>query len=413
MTSTQQCPHSSDAVLDEAFVQDPHVRYAWMRANAPVRRVLTVTGLPVWLVTRYADSKSALNDARLSKDYRRMREVLAAKEEAGAERADVDEAMQAHMLNMDPPDHTRLRKLVVKAFTMRRVEMLRPRVERIAQDLLDDMADRVAAGRSEVDLLDVFAFPLPIRVICELLGVPEQRRGEFRVWSNALVAGDDPRAAERASIEMTTYLRELIEYKRRNPTDDLLGGLLEASDEQDRLDGDELIGMIFLLLVAGHETTVNLIGNGVLSLLRSPEQFALLRDDPDQASAVVEETLRYDGPVNLATLRYTIEAVSIGDAQIPEGELVLVALSSANRDETRYPEPDSFEQRRDTSGHLGFGHGIHFCVGAPLARMEGEIALRGLVRRFPELSMAVADEELRWRFSTLMRGLERLPVRLG
>ncbi|ASU78237.1 cytochrome P450 [Actinopolyspora erythraea] len=413
MSSSQQCPHDSVSVLDGEFLQDPHVHYARMRESDPTRRVLTVTGMPVWLVTRYADARAALTDPRLSKDYRGMGRIMEREVERGAQRAEVSESIQAHMLNMDPPDHTRLRKLVVKAFTARRIEALRPRIEQITGELLDELAGTERVGEAGVDLLDEFAFPLPIRVICELLGVPEDRRDDFRRWSNTLVSGQDPEAAERAALAMGEYLFELVEDKRRDPRDDLLTALIETSDDSDRLSGEELIGMVFLLLVAGHETTVNLIGNGVLALLRDPEQYRRLLAEPERASSVVEETLRFDGPVNLATFRYTTEPVLVGDVEIPEDELVLVALGSANRDPERFAEPDRFDQDRATGGHLAFGHGIHFCVGAPLARLEGEIALRRLVERFPDLKLAVPDEQLRYRPSTLMRGLEQLPVRLS
>lgn len=406
MSATEQHPHAGVPVLDNDFVQDPHVRYAQMRADAPAQRVATVTGMPVWVVTRYAEARAALADPRFSKDFQQMQGLMD-RLRSGSARPEFADSIQAHMLNMDPPDHTRLRKLVVKAFTARRVEGLRPRIEEITAELLDEMADE-----SAVDLLDAFAFPLPIRVICELLGIPEERGDEFRTWSNTLVGGD-PEAAQQAAGSMAAYLVELIAQKRRQPADDLLTGLIEVSEESDRLSEQELISMVFVLLVAGHETTVNLIGNGVLALLRNPEQFAAVRADPERVPAVVEETLRYDGPVNLATLRFTAEAVAVGDVEIPAGELVLVSLSSANRDEGKYEEAQEFDPDRSTAGHLAFGHGIHFCVGAPLARLEGQVAVRRLVERFPELSLAVPSDDVRWRFSTLMRGLETLPVRLS
>ncbi len=410
MATADSCPHHVSEVLDEQFTQDPHVRYARMRADAPAQRVVTLTGSRVWVVTRYAEARASLADPRLSKDFQRMGVLVRAGREAPE--PELTSSIQAHMLNMDPPDHTRLRKLVLKAFTPRRVEMLRPRIEEITEELLDAMAAAVSAGTSEVDLLDAFAFPLPIRVICELLGVPEDRRDEFRVWSNALL-GEDQERAQQAAGAIAGYLVELVARKRGFPDDDLLTGLIGASDDDDRLSEHELISMVFLLLVAGHETTVNLIGNGVLSLLRHPEQFARLHADPDRVDDVVEETLRYEGPVNMATLRFTAEDVPVGDVVIPEGELVLVALGSANRDGEKFPEAETFDIDRSSGGHLAFGHGIHFCVGAPLARLEGRIALRRLVQRFPGLSEVVPESSLRWRCSTLMRGLEALPVRLA
>lgn len=269
------------------------------------------------------------------------------------------------------------------------------------------------AGESEVDLLTAFAFPLPIRVICELLGVDTDRRDDFRHWSNTLLSSEDPEAAQQAAGEMRRYLVELLAAKRAAPADDLLSALIEAGDRSDRLSEGELIGMVFLLLVAGHETTVNLIGNAVLALLRHPEQFAALRSDPGRAAQAVEETLRFEGPVNLATMRHTAEPVELGGVEIPEGEIVLVALNSADHDAERFPEPEVFDLDRPTTGHLGFGHGIHFCLGAPLARLEGQVALRELATRFPQLEAAGEVDGLGWRTSVIMHGLRTLPVRPG
>jgi cytochrome P450 len=278
----------------------------------------------------------------------------------------VKTALISHMLNSDPPDHTRLRKLVVKAFTPRRVESLRPRIEEITAGLLDGMA-----GQSEVDLLGSLAFPLPIQTICELPGVDEEVRDDFRAWSNTLHNSSAPDEAGAAAASMAAYLPELTERKRQRATDDLLSALIEASEDEDRLSEHELISMAFLLLAAGHETTVTLIGNCVLALLRDPAQFAALREDPELVSGAIEEALRFDGPVNVAILRYTTEAVRIGEVEIPADEVVFVSLSSANRDADRFAEPDQFDLRKDNSGHLAFGHGIRYCIGASLPAWRG------------------------------------------
>ncbi|HWD06443.1 MAG TPA: cytochrome P450 [Amycolatopsis sp.] len=311
----------------------------------------------------------------------------------------------AHMLNTDPPTHTRLRKLVNKAFTSRAIAGLRPRIEEIAKELLDAMG-----GHDEVDLMATFAGPLPITVICELLGVREADRGEFTGWSNTLLGSGDVEHLQAAAIAMHSYLVELVARKRAEPGDDLLSGLVLATDEGDSLSEDELVSMAFLLLVAGHETTVNLIGNATLALLRAPEQRAKLAADPGLMPGAVEEFLRFDGPINIATLRYTIDDVEVGDETIPAGEFVQVSLLAANRDETRFPDPAELDVTRAPGGHLAFGHGIHYCVGAPLARMEAEIALNGLLARFPNLELAVREEELTYRQSTLVHGLVKLPV---
>lgn len=369
--------------------------------------MITYTGLRVWLVTRYAEARSALADPRLRKDFHRNREII--EQRFGAEgRREFGAALTRHMPNLDPPDHTRLRKLVAKAFTARRVESLRPRVESITAELLDTMA-----GQSEVDLLTAFAYPLPIQVICELLGVDEDHRGDFRRWSTALLNTEDPPAARQAAGEMSRYLVELLAAKRTAPGDDLLSALIDVGGQSERLDENELLSMVFLLLVAGHETTVNLIGNAVHALLRPPDQFAALRADPELAAQTAEEALRYEGPINLATMGHTAEPVELGGIEIPAGEIVLVSLHSADHDPERFPEPDGFDLDRSTSGHLAFGHGIHFCLGAPLARLEAEIALRELAARFPEIEAAAPVEDLRWRASTIIRGLRTLPVRPG
>jgi cytochrome P450 len=396
-------------ILDEEFVQDPHAFTELLREQTPVRRVQMQRGLHVWLVTRYADAKALMADPRLSKDNRRAQELFEQQLTAtGGQRSEFAQSLSAHMLNSDPPDHTRLRKLVNKAFTAGTVSRLRPRIEQITAQLLDDIAD---AGT--VDLLDSFAFPLPITVICELLGVPGTEQDSFREWSNTIVSAAPPERIQEVSTAMAAYLAALVAAKREEPTEDLLSDLVHASDEGDRLSETELISMAFLLLVAGHETTVNLIGNGVLALLRHPDQLAALRADPALLPGAVEELLRYEGPVNIATLRFTTEPVRVGDVEIPAGAFVMVSLLSANRDGERFADADRLDINRPAGGHLAFGHGIHYCVGAPLARLEGEIALGALLRRFPGLSLAAAPAALRWRDSTLMRGLDSLPVRLG
>jgi cytochrome P450 len=398
-------------VLGSEYLHDPYAVYAGLREEGPVRRVQLPHGVHAWLVTRYAEARAALADPRLYKSVRAFQEQAPSDQpDAMSPEAQVVAAsLYSHMLNSDPPDHTRLRRLVSKAFTPRRVESLRPRIEAVTDELLDAMVD---AGRdgSPVDLLDHFAFPLPMTVICELLGVPDGDREAFRGWSATMLSDSTEAEAGAASFAMAGYLRQLIGSKRARPGDDLLTGLTQARDDDDQLDEDELVSMAYLLLVAGHETTVNLIANGTLALLRDPDQLALLRSDPALVRGAVEEFLRYDGPVNLATARFTSQAVVVGDVEIPAGEFVLVALGSADRDDGRFDQPERLDITRAATGHLAFGHGIHFCVGAPLARLEGEIAFTKLLARFPALSLACPPERLRWRNSSLIRGLERLPV---
>ncbi|MDF6017937.1 cytochrome P450 [Streptomyces sp. JH34] len=378
------------------FSANPYPFYAKLRAEGPVHPVRTDGFERIWMIVGYEEARAALADQRFSKDWRTT-DLWSAS----------DNPINANMLEMDAPHHTRLRKLVAREFTARRISALRPRVEQITENLLDAM---VPAGSA--DLVDAFAFPLPMTVICELLGVPDIDRDAFRRLSNAVVTPVSAEKEGEAVQAMGAYLDELVEDKRCSPGDDLMSALIQARDEEgDRLSPDELIGMAFLLLVAGHETTVNLISNGVRALLDHPEQLALLRARPELIDGAVEEMLRYDGPVGTATFRFAREPVAIGSVVIPQGETVLVALGSGGRDADRYPDPDTFDIRREAQGHLAFGHGIHFCLGAPLARMEGRIAIRALLERCPGLVRDPEGGEPDWLPGLLLRGVRRLPVR--
>jgi cytochrome P450 len=384
--------------LGDEYYSDPYSVHARLRASRPVTPVVLPGGMPAWLITGYAEARAALADPRLRKnmpDWQR-------------EPGTISGVLGLHMLDSDPPDHGRLRRLVNKAFTARRVDGLRPRITAITAALLDDLA-----GRREVDLLAAFAFPLPLTVICELLGVPVADQDDFRAWTATAVADTSPAELARAHAEaMTSYLVELIAAKRREPADDLLSALITARDDADGLAESELVSMIFLLLVAGHETTVNLIASGTLALLLNPRELDRLRADMSAIGGAVEELLRYVAPVSNATFRCAAEPVDLGGVRIGRGDPVFVALSGANRDPARFGDPERLDLGRENPGHLAFGHGIHFCVGAPLARLEAEIAFTGLLGRFARLELAVPPESLRWRPSTLIHGLESLPVRL-
>jgi cytochrome P450 len=388
--------------LGADYFQDPLAYFARMRAEAPVTPVTTPGGGRTWLVTRYAEVRAALADPRLHKEW-------ATKLQPADSSADpVFGYLSVHLLNMDPPGHTRLRKLVTKAFTARRVAALRPRIEAITSSLLDEMA-----RADHVDLIESFAFPLPITVICELVGVPAADRDRFQAWSHAVVSSVvSPEEFRDAAAGMYHYFTGLVAAKRRSPADDLVSALIAARDDEDSLDERELIAMLFLLLIAGHETTTNLIASGTLALLTHPAELARLRATPALLPGAVEELLRYSNPLNHATERFTLEPVSIGGVTIPAREWVLCVTSSANRDPARFTDPDRLDLGRDASGQLAFGHGIHYCLGAPLARLEGEIAFGALLSRFPALSLAVPVDRLRWRPSSLIHGLEVLPVRL-
>ncbi|WP_432030259.1 cytochrome P450 family protein [Streptomyces sp. 1222.5] len=382
----------------DAFRRDPHTVYARLRAEGPVHRI-RIPGADEshrpWLVVGYEEARAALADPRLAKDATKIDAAFFDEELIGK-----------HMLLADPPQHTRLRGLVTRAFTMRRVEALRPRVQRITDDLLDEMLPH---GRA--DLVESLAYPLPITVICELLGVPEMDRAEFRKMSTEVVAPSGPQAEYDAVVRLAEYLTELIDDKSRTgPTGDLLSDLIRTTAEDgDRLSPGELRGMAFLLLIAGHETTVNLIGNGVLALLTHPDQLALLRADMSLLDGAVEEMLRYDGPVENATFRFAAEPLEIGGTHIAQGDQVVIGLAAAQRDGSRHTDPDRFDIRREPRGHLAFGHGLHHCLGAPLARLEARTAIGSLLERAPGL--ALDGEPGEWLPGMLIRGVRSLPVR--
>ncbi|MFE2065116.1 cytochrome P450 [Streptomyces sp. NPDC059467] len=382
----------------DAFRTDPHPVYAELRERGPVHRVRLPGAdqfYESWLVVGYEEARAALADPRLVKDTGKI----------GFRFLD-EELIGKYLLVTDPPQHTRLRGIVTRAFTARRVAELGPRIQEITDRLLDEMLPR-----SRADLIDALAYPLPITVISELLGVPELDRARFRKLSNEAIVPSGSGDEHEAFVALGEYLAELIEDKRcAGPSGDLLSDLLRTTAEDgDRLSVEELRGMAYLLLIAGHETTVNLIGNAVLALLTHPDQLAALRADMSLLDGAVEEVLRWEGPVENATYRYAAEPLEITGTAIAQGDPVMIGLTAAGRDGDRYPEPDRFDIRRDNRGHLAFGHGIHYCLGAPLARLEGRIALRSLLERAPDLNLDGPPGE--WLPGTLMRGVRRLPVR--
>jgi len=389
----------------DSYYQDPMGFFARLRESRPVARVRMADYGRAWLITRYADARAALTDPRLANKPRHW---------PRGDRSVADEAAGVHaLLNIDPPDHTRLRSLMQKAFTPRRAGRLRPRTTEIAAGLLDEMEAR----GDVVDLLDGYARPLPITVICELLGIPAADRRW--IWVTVTDYGRGGGELQRVPRELAAYFTGLIAGKRAEPGDDLLSAFVLAHDDADEdgaepaLTTTELLSAAYHLVMAGFDTTVNLIASGTLALLTHPEELARLRQDPSLLPAAVEELLRFANPVNHVTARFATDELSIGDVAIRAGEQVLIAISSADRDPAQFPDPGRLDLGRDTSGHLAFGHGIHYCLGAPLARMEAEVALGALLARFPEVSLAVPTAELRWRPVSLMNGLESLPVRLG
>jgi cytochrome P450 PksS len=387
---------------------DPQALYARMRAESPIHRQLgPVSGNPFWFLTRYDDCVAFLKDQRFGKQIDKHLSPEAVRRWWGDGDPTFD-PVNHHMLNLDPPDHTRLRALIHKAFTPRMIENLRPRISAIADELIDHIE-----GQSEIDLLADFGFPLPITVIAELLGVPVSDQDKFREWTKALVFGGSPESSRVAALEFAMYTNNLIDERAQSPRDDLITALVQAEEAGDKLDRAELMSMIFLLLVAGHETTVNLIGNGTLALMQHPDQLDKLRAQPGLIRTAVEEMLRYNGPVETTTLRMALtDDAEIGGVHIPQGEGVLAALVAANRDPAVFPNPDTFDITREPNKHIAFGNGIHYCVGAPLARLEGTIAISRLVSRLPHLELAVEVDALKWNDNLLLHGMAALPVRL-
>jgi hypothetical protein len=396
------------AMAGPEFRANPYPLWHRLRSEDPVHQ----DPMGMWLLTRYADVEPALRDPRFSNDRQLFQSRRRMLEERGA--SSLEETFGRSMISVDPPDHTRLRKLVNKGFTPRRVEGLRPRIGEIVDELLS--AVEPAGG---MDLIADFAYPLPVTIICELLGVPLADRARVRSWSRAMIDVDDfvdpsPEYIEglkRSTDELHDYLGDLVRRRRAEPADDLISDLVKVRDGTvpgaAQLSDHELLGTAVLLLIAGHETTINLIGNGTLALLRHPDQLGLLRDDPSLARSAVEELLRHDSPVQL-TARVLLEEVEIGGRRLPAGSEVMPVLAAANRDPERFADPDRLDITRPDNRHLSFGGGIHFCLGAPLARLEGEVALRALVQRLPRLSLATAEP--RWRPNTFLHGLESLPV---
>ncbi|MFJ8055096.1 cytochrome P450 [Streptomyces sp. NPDC096142] len=421
MTDQPHPLHPAPELFTWEFATDPYPAYAWLREHEPVHRTWLPSGVEAWLVTRYADARQALADPRLSKNPAHHDEPAHARGKTGIPGERKAELM-THLLNIDPPDHTRLRRLVSKAFTPRRVAEFAPRV----QELTDDLIDRFAADGS-ADLIHDFAFPLPIYAICDLLGVPREDQDDFRDWAGMMIRhGGGPRGGVARSVKkMRAYLADLIHRKREDladfpdsdsaPSEDLLSGLIRASDQGEHLTENEAAAMAFILLFAGFETTVNLIGNGTYALLTHPEQRALLEKslaagERGLLETGVEELLRYDGPVELATWRFATRPLTLGGKDIAAGDPVLVVLAAADRDPERFADPDVLDLGRRDNQHLGYGHGIHYCLGAPLARLEGQTALATLLTRLPDLQLAGDPADLRWRGGLIMRGLRTLPV---
>jgi cytochrome P450 len=387
------------------FKADPHPTYARLRAEAPVHRARLGWRRYAWLLARHDDVHALLKDPRFAKDPRNAR---ADGGRGAAWMPPMLRPLAHNMLDLDAPDHTRLRALVQKAFTPRMVEELRPRI----QALVDGLVDRAArAGRME--LVRGLALPVPLTVISDLLGVPEADRMRFHRISTTILSGQPGIGALRvvpAVLSLFRYLRPLFAARRAEPRDDLITALVQAEEAGDRLSEDELLGMVFLLLAAGHETTVNLIASGVLALLRHPAQAERLRAEPLLIKPAVEELARFTSPVELATERYAREDLELGGVPIRRGEMVLGVIASANRDAAHFAAPEALDLARDPNRHLAFGVGAHYCVGAPLARLEAQIAIATLLARAPNLRLAVDPDAIRWRRHAFLRGPAEVPL---
>jgi cytochrome P450 PksS len=394
-------------LVSPEFKADPYPFFARLRETAPVSRVTLPGRQTAWLITRYDDVAAALKDGRFAKDRNNALTPDQAARQPWVPK--MFRPLTRNMLDLDPPDHTRLRGLVQKAFTPRLVERMRERVASLTGELLD-----AALRRGRVDLIRDYALPIPTTIIAEMLGVPAGDRHRFHRWSEVIVATSPSGLGMAKAIPSVffflRYIRRLVRARRAEPRDDLVSALAQAEEAGDQLSEDELLAMIFLLLVAGHETTVNLIGNGALALMKHPGQMERLRGDPSLAKSAVEELLRYESPLATATERFAREDIPIGGVVIPRGEMVYAVLASANRDPRQFPDPNTLDVAREPNRHLAFGLGIHYCLGAPLARLEGEIAITALLRRAPGLRLSVQPGELRWRRGLVLRGLESLPV---
>ncbi|AEI43410.1 cytochrome P450 [Paenibacillus mucilaginosus KNP414] len=394
-------------LFSSEFKRNAYSLYAQLREQEPVYRFMLPNGQTAWLITRYEDAQAALKDSRFIKNPH----TLLSQEQMDKWTFPMLERdlLIRNMVASDPPDHTRLRNLVQKAFTPKMIEELRGRIQEIADTLLDEIQDK-----GNMNVMDDFAFPLPIIVICEMLGIPAEDRDSFRDWSNAIVrAVHLPEKIQEALPQIRSFIKymgQLIEERRNDPDEDLVSSLIQAETEGEQLTENELYSMIFLLIVAGHETTVNLIGNGVFALLQHPEQWEKLQSHPELISSAVEEILRFYGPVELASSRWAGEDVPFHEQLIRKGDMIAVALASANRDEAQFIHPDRFDITRKNNRHLAFGTGIHHCLGAPLARLEGQIALLTLLRRMPKLRLSTDPGTLQWVPAYVMRGLVELPV---
>jgi len=411
MTKSKESPSHVVWSESESFTQNPYPVFQNFREHSPIEHMIMPDGETAWMIFSYEAAVAALKDERFIKDASKL-----ANEEADEEKAKQALAYQTsffsnHLLEIDPPDHHRLRSLVQKAFTPRMVANLQPKIEAVTNDLLDQMKDQ-----ETVDLIEMFAFPLPITVICDLLGVPSKDYDNFHMWSSAFIeAMNNPEQIQQITPIMedfSHYIDHLVDYKQHNLKDDLISHLIEVKEQGEPLTKEEIRSLVFVLIVGGHQTTESLIGSGILTLLQHPEQLNKLTEDQTLIDSALEEMLRYEAPLEFTTTRWASEDLIFYDQSISKGELILIALGSANRDPEVFQDPETFDITRKYNQHLAFGKGIHHCLGAPLARLEGQIAILALLERYPHLKLAVEPNALQWRPGLLIRGLKELPIKL-
>ena len=395
-------------VTNATFKANPFPFYAQLRAEAPVFPVTVrmPTRQRAWLITRYSDVQDVLKDARFAKNPRNA--MLPEQLKKRPWIPSMFKPLEQNMLDLDSPDHTRLRALVHKAFTPRLIEQMRDQIQALTNELLD-----AAEPKGSMDLIADFALPIPLTIIGRILGVPAKDNDKFHRWTKTLLSAQtniNYVVLIPTIMRFMGYMKKLIKERRTHPKDDLVTALVQAKDGSDKLSGDEVLAMIFLLLIAGHETTVNLIGSGSLALLEHPDQLEKLLSEPAIIKPAIEELVRYVCPLEMATERYAREDITIAGTTIPRGELVLAVIGSANRDANYFDNPDTLDVTRENNKHLAFGLGAHYCLGAPLARLEGQIAISTLFQRMPNLHLSIAPDQLRWRGGIILRGLEALPV---
>ncbi|WBX82047.1 cytochrome P450 [Virgibacillus salarius] len=393
----------SDTLFTKPFIANPYPTYNQLRKEEPITQIRLPDGQYAWFITRYEDALAALKDQRFIKDFRKL---------IHEDELNYYTVLDENMLFADMPDHRRLRGLVSKAFTPQMIVGMRGRIQEITDHLLDEMANH-----QSVDVIDSLAFPLPIIVICEMLGIPTEDRDKFRIWSNVLIEGTNGAMVqedmEQHMDNFIHYLKERFAIVRVNPDEDLISKLVITEAEGNQLTEKELYGVVSLLIIAGHETTVNFIGNSIMNLLEHPEQLELLKKQPTLITNALEETLRFNGPVEYSTSRWAGEDILFKGQSMKKGDLVIISLNSANHDPEQFKDPEILDITREKRKHLAFGKGIHACLGAPLARLEGEIAISSFFKRYPHAALNITKQDLVWRTGMIVRGVKRLPILLN